>query len=179
MAGAIGVLCAVAFVAVLAVWVGRQPGGSGNVAIPSSTPFPSLSQSISAAPSPSDASGSGGSSKNTAALPDLPALPSLTSGIDISREQGRHQVTLIATSDTTILQVRYGIRGGKPPSGHYVGVASPLRVLSPARGNGVLAVLQVQSSYYAKGAGCFIYVDGILRSHSYAKGPITVATCVA
>jgi hypothetical protein len=177
-AGAIAVICLVVFVVILAVWVGSSPTGSDNVAIPSTTPFPQLSESISPAASPSGASGTE-SSKNTAALPDLPALPQLTSGVDISREQGRHQITLIATSDTTILQVRFGIRGGDPARGHYTGVASPLRVLSPARGNGVLAVLQVQSSYYAKGAGCSIYVDGILRSHNYSKGAITVATCVA
>jgi hypothetical protein len=171
------VICLVAFVVALVVWVGQEPTSSENVAIPSTTPLPSLSANIG---SPSASPGASGSTApNTAALPALPPLPQLTSAVDISRQQGRHQITLIATSDTTILQVRYGIRGGKPGTGHYTGVASPLRVLSPARGNGVLAVLQVQSSYYAKGVGCSIYVDGVLRSHNYAKGAITVATCVA
>lgn len=151
----IALVSIVIFIVVLVVWVGKQPPGFDSVASASGTP--SVPQPASGAPV---------------------ALPRLTDSPDISDEQGRHQVTIEASSDATILALRFGIRGGSPSTAAYTNVPSPLHVISPARGNGVLAVVQVQASLSARQVTCSITVDGVVRSEDTATGPHSVAVCV-
>jgi hypothetical protein len=169
------------FVLALVLWAGGNPTGSGDTvgALPTDRPLPTLSESVyPQTPSASPSGSSSGGGKNSG-ITGLPPLPNLSAGNDVTEEQGRHQVTIRAASDTTILTFRYGIRGGKPATGEFHGIRSPVTVNSPARGNGVLAVVQVQASLYASEVQCAIFVDGALRSHNSAKGPHSVAVCVA
>lgn len=170
-----------AFVVVLVIWVGREPTSSGDGigALPTDTPLATLSESLYPATASPTPGGTGSSVATGNGLPGLPPLPNLSSGNDVAQEEGRHQVTIRATSDTTILTFRYGIRDGQPPTGTYHGIRSPVTINSPARGNGVLAVVQVQASLYATVVACSVSIDGVLRSHNSAKGPHAVAVCVA
>jgi hypothetical protein len=179
-AAAVSVVGLAVFVLALVVWVGREPSsGDGVRALPTDSPFPTLSESVYPESPSASGSASGTATGSNSGITQLPPLPNLSAGNDVAEEQGRHQVTIRASSDTTILTFRYGIRGGKPPTGEYHGIRAPVTINSPARGNGVLAVVQVQASLYAKGVECAILIDGVLRSHNSAKGPHSVAVCVA
>ena len=175
-AGPVAVLAAFAVVLALWTFTGRVSPDKVDASQRSSAssdlpPGESPSHPPSSSP---DASPSSGSSP---APTDLPLNGQNT--VDITTG-AQHQVTITASSDTAIWRLLFYVRGGKPNSGHYTEVHSPVRVSTVGRAdNGPIAEVWMQASVYATQVSCSISVDGRVRSTDTARGPHNVAICIA
>jgi hypothetical protein len=166
---------------VLVLWIGRGPSGDGpavaipttavsaGASLPSNEPVPSASATGSSGSGASDV-GSKGPAVGTPLL-----LPPFSS--DINGAGDTHVVTISVTSDSTILQTAFAIKGGKPGSGYHTYVKSPFGVTEVANGDGIVAELAAQSSPHAISITCTVTVDGISTTHT-AKGGFQVVLCL-
>ncbi|MCW2497864.1 hypothetical protein [Jatrophihabitans sp.] len=172
------------FALVLFLWIGRGPSGDGpaiaipsnnapsGATLPSDEPLPSSSGSPSATGSGS-ASGSGSAAPIGGAPLQLPPFSSDINAAGAST----HVVTMSITSDTTILQTAFAIKGGKTASGYHTYVKSPFGITEVAHGDGIVAELAAQSSPKARSITCTLTVDGVTSTHT-AKGGFQVVLCL-
>jgi hypothetical protein len=160
------------FAIALVLWVGNlsdpaaphhsRAGASG----PSASPSRSPSKGVTSA-----AAGSGVSA-DARGLP-LPPFSSDISGV----AHGTHAVTLRASSDATLLQLAYAVRGGHPASSYLTYVKSPMSITTVAHGDGVVAEIAVQASPTATSISCSVTVDGVTTTRA-AKGGYAVVLCM-
>lgn len=171
-----------AFLVALLLWVGNDPasnvaivplGPSGGAATPTSSPPPSASPSTSTSPAKAAAHSDSGVSGGSLVLPPFP-----NNSVLDPAPHGVHSVTFVVTSDKSILQLVYAVRGGNPPNGYRTYIESPLTITETAHGDGIVGEIAAQASPGATTTTCSIYVDGVLASTHSAKGPFAVAFCV-
>lgn len=171
----------VAFVLALVLWAmptGKATDISGISLRPTGSATTSPGGSGSAARSP-------GAPSSTTRLatgsndpfPEL-LLPRTGSRTDINGASDVHRVVLTAASDEPILELRYRVTGGHPKDVHRTEVRSPVRVVTVAHGNGLVAEIGVRAGETATRVSCSISVDGKLRQSHTAKGPFAVAVCI-
>lgn len=179
-----GVVAAVVFVVILAAWTlsGRTAKDDIHVNKPNaSTSGPAGATGSSTGSSGSARAGSGSTSPGTDAGGFPTNLPLNGTNVVDVHGGAQHQVTIRATSDSSILRLLFYIRGGHPSSGRYTGVTSPVEVSTVGRegSSGPIAEVWMQSSLYAHTVTCSITVDGTVRATQTAKGPHNVAICIA
>jgi hypothetical protein len=172
----LGTAAACVFGTVLAAWTLNGRTTPERVAEPP--------RSASSAPTDSSTSSSGPSSSG-AGLPRTGAngfpsnFPIGGSNVLNIKTGATHRVTLVATSDSSILRLLYYVRGGNPQEGRYTEVSSPVTISTIGHGGGPIAEIWMQSGIYAHVVSCSITVDGYVRSTDTARGPHNVAICIA
>ena len=163
----------VAFVALLAVWVGNPNSGHENEigAVVSDTPTPTLTlpDSTSASTSATPSKSATGSGVGSVTLPPV-------SGIDIYGP-GVHHVVLTVTSDSTIAAVGWAFRNGH--DGKKYAVGKNFTLSEDVEGGAPLAIVAGQVAYYGTEATCTISVDGHQRATSTVHGAFHVVVCIA
>jgi hypothetical protein len=184
----LAVLTAVSvFGLILALWIGHSPAGNSYVSLPSAggTGAGTDSGTATGSPVPSSGSGSGSGSSpvgiggGSSLIPPGTALvlPPFSSNISGAGATA-HIVKLVVTSDRTILQLSYAVRGATPGSGYHTYVNSPSSIDTVAHGDGIVAELAAQAGPNGKTVTCSITVDGTTTTHS-ASGAFAVVLCIA
>jgi hypothetical protein len=176
------------FALILVLWIGRSPAGNSYVSLPSAggtgagTGISAL-PSDSTTPADSTSPGSGTSSPGTALsngkIPpgNTLSLPPFSSDIN-GAGAGTHIVSMSVSSDKTILQLSYAVKGATPGSGYHTYVKSPSSIHAVAHGDGIVAELAAQASPGSNEITCTMTVDGVSETHT-AKGAFAVVLCLA
>jgi len=169
----------VAFVALLALWVGNpNKGHKTALVVPPSTsattPAPgsdTLSDGLSGSTSPTTTP-SGSSTISGAGTVTLPPV----SGVQVYGT-GTHLVVVHVTSDSVINAVGYAFRNGK--NGKKMAVEKDFTLSEEVEGGAPLAIVGAQVSYYGTEVTCSISVDGHTRITKTVDGPYHVVVCIA
>jgi hypothetical protein len=184
----LAVLTALAvFALILVLWIGRSPAGNSYVSLPPAGGTGASGSLPSGSGAPTDASSSPGSSPSFSgaagsAGAKIPpgstlSLPPFSSTID-GAGAATHIVSMSVSSDKTILQLAYAVKGATPGSGYHTYIKSPSSVHAVAHGDGIVAELAAQASPGSNEITCTMTVDGITTTHT-AKGAFAVVLCLA
>ena len=174
----LGTVVLVAFVAVLAVWVGNPNKGHETIVAASTPPTPSATEtppddtlSISTSPTPTPSATGTGTDTGAGGV-KLPPV----SGVQIYGA-GVHQVVIHVTSDSVISAVGYAFRNGT--KGKKTAVQRDFTYSAEVEGGAPLAIVGAQVSYYGTEVTCSISVDGHNRITKTVHGPYHVVVCIA